>query len=99
MKRPGYFFGENPVDSDVTVPTRSNGLFCPALSTICIHIAGTATVNIISNPFDDAAKDKIIHSTSVSDQLVLASAAIIVLNVTAVTGTVTARVVYNQEIE
>ena len=97
MKRPGYFFSGD--DQDVTVPTRGIGIYCPALSTICIHIAGTGTVNVISNPFDDAAKDRTIHSTSVSDQLVLQSAAIIILDVTAVTGTVTARLVANQEAE
>ena len=99
MKRPGYFFGENPVDSDVTVPTRSNGLFCPALSTICIHIAGTGSVNVISNPFDDAAKDKTLSTLTASGEVVIASAGIIILDVTAVSGTLTARVVYNQEVE
>jgi len=97
MKRPGYFFSGD--DQDVTVPTRGIGVFCPALSTICIHIAGTASVNIISNPFGDSVKDKIIHSIAASDHLVLDSAAIIILDVTAVTGTVTARVVLNQELE
>jgi len=95
MSRPGYFFSGD--DQDVIVPTRGIGVYCPAFSTICIHIDGTGTVNVISNPFGDAAKDKIIHSTSLSDQLVLQSAAIIILDVTAVTGTVTARLVANQE--
>ena len=97
MKRPGYFFSGD--DQDVTVPTRGIGVYCPALSTVCIHIDGTANVNIISNPFGDVAKDKIIHAVAASDHLVLDSAAIIILDVTAVTGTVTARLVANQEAE
>jgi len=96
MSRPGYFFSGD--DQDVTAPTRGIGVYCPALSTVCIHIAGTGNVNIISNPFGDAAKDRIIHSLSASDHLVLDSAAIIILDVTAVTGTVTARLVANEEI-
>lgn len=99
MNRLGYFFGENPVDADVTAPARSNGLYCPALSTIAIHIAGTGSVNVISNPFGDSAKDKILSTLTASGEVVIASASIIFLDVTAVSGTVTAKVIFNQEVE
>lgn len=112
MLRPGYFFEQTSTGSgtgtsvlkqipteSVTVITRSKAVYCPALSTICINISGTATVNIVSNPFDDAAKDKIVKVITATDHLILDSASIIIIDVTAINGTVSARVVFNTEVE
>jgi hypothetical protein len=112
MLRPGYFFAQTstgagtgtdilkPVPTQlVSAITRSNGVFCPALSTISINITGTASVNIISNPFDDPTKDLVLTTLTASGQYVVSSAQNILINVTAVTGTVSARVVFNQELE
>lgn len=81
----------------VTAPTRSTEIFCPALSTVCIHITGTATVKVISNPFNDATKDLVLStiSTAGATNYVVASAINLIVDVTAVTGTVSAKVVYN----
>jgi hypothetical protein len=83
----------------VTAITRAGGIYCPALSTVCIHISGTATVKIISNPFDDAAKDKVLTTLTSSGEYVVASAQNIIIDVTAVTGTVTAMIVANIELD
>ncbi len=112
MLRPGYFFAQTstgtgdgksvmkPIPTqDVTIPTRSNGVFCPALSTVCINIAGTGSVNIISNPFDDPTKDHIIQNLTASGQFVVPSATMLIVDVQAVAGTVSARVVFNQELD
>jgi hypothetical protein len=85
----------------VTAPTRSSELFCPALSTVCVHITGTATVKVISNPFGDAAKDLVLStiSTAGATNYVIASAINLIVDVTAVTGTVSVKVVYNSEVD
>jgi hypothetical protein len=112
MFRPAYFFAQTstgagtgldilkPVPTEsVSAITRSKAIFCPALSTICINISGTATVNIISNPFDDPAKDKIFQVVTATGHFVVDSAAIIIVDVTAISGTVSARAVLNQELD
>jgi hypothetical protein len=83
----------------VTTATRSGGTYCPALSTVCINISGTATVKIISNPFGVNAMDTVLTTVTVSGNYVVDSAAVIVVDVTAVTGTVSALVVFNGEVE
>lgn len=83
----------------VTVPTRSGGIYCPANSTVCINIVGTATVKIISNPFGVSAMDKDLQTITATGHYVVASAAVIVVDVTAVSGTVSALIVFNGEVE
>lgn len=104
MLRPGNFFGQvnnGNGNLDVTVPTRSAALFCPALSKVCVHFAAgtTGSVDIISNPFDVAAKDKILTTITASGQYAVPTADVILLNVTAIAGTISARVIYEQEVE
>lgn len=114
MLRPGYFFEQTSTGSgtgtsvlkaipteSVTAITRSQSIYCPALSTVCIDITGTsASVDIVSNPFGPSAKDKILATLTASGQYVVASAGILLINVTAVTdATVSARVVFNQELD
>jgi len=83
----------------VTVPTRSGGIYCPALSTVNINIVGTASVSIITNPFGVSAMDTVLSTITASGTYAVATAAIIVIDVTAVTGTVSALVVHNGEVE
>jgi hypothetical protein len=89
---------ERLVDSDVTtVVARSRTLYAPAGSTVCVHVSGTATVVIKSNPFADAAKDVTLTSVSASTEYAVASARHILVDVTAVSGTVTAKLVCNED--
>jgi len=83
----------------VTAATRSGGTYCPALSTVCINISGTATVKIISNPFGVSGMDNVLTTISASGDYVVDSAAVIVVDVTAVTGTVSALIMHNGEVE
>jgi hypothetical protein len=89
---------ERLVDSDVTsVPARSRTLYAPAGSTLCVNVSGTATVVIKSNPFADAAKDVTLTSVSASTEYVIASAKHVLIDVTAVSGTVTAKLICNED--
>ena len=100
MNPVAYGFAQKPTPIDtVAVATRGGGIYCPALSTISVVIAATATVNIVSNPFDDAAKDKILTTLSATGEYVNASAHVIIIDVTATTGNVSARIVLNSEVD
>lgn len=83
----------------VTTPTRSGGTFCPALSTVSVNISGTAIVKIISNPFGDATMDTVLTTITASGNYPIATANVIIVDVTAVSGTVSALIVYNGEVE
>lgn len=86
------------VQNDATsVVARSNTLFAPAYSTLCIHISGTATVVIKNNPFADTAKDFTIKTVTTTSQEVISSAMNILVDVTAVSGTVTVRLIPNED--
>jgi hypothetical protein len=87
-----------PVNSTVGTP-RSPGILVPALSTVCVHISGTATVVIKSNPFDDPSKDVTLTSLSATGNYVVPSACNLVIHVTANTGTVTCVIIPNFEIK
>jgi hypothetical protein len=82
---------------DTTVAARSNTLFAPAYSTLCIHISGTATVVIKNNPFADTSKDFTIKTVTATSQEVVTSAMSILVDVTAVTGTVTVKLIPNED--
>lgn len=87
--------------SDVNSTTgtpRSSGIFVPALSTVCIHISATASVAIKSNPFDDPTKDVTLTTISASGIYTVPSSMVLVIHVTANTGTVTCLIVPNQEL-
>lgn len=83
----------------VSVATRCGAVYCPALSTVCIFVAGgvTASVKVISNPFADAAKDKVLLTTAVSAEYVVASAQFIIVDVVSTDGAVSAIVVLNDD--
>ena len=82
-------------ETDTTV--RSNSMFVPADSTLAIHISATATVQVISNPFGDPAKDMILDTVTATNQFNMPTARHIILNVTANTGIVTATIVENED--
>lgn len=80
-----------PVKSDATtVVARSNTIYAPANSTLCVNVSGTATVVIKSNPFSDPAKDVTLQSVSTSTEYAITTAKYVLVDVTAVSGTVTA---------
>ena len=100
MNPVAYGFSNKPTEvSTVAVATRGRGVYCPALSTISVVIAATATVRIISNPFNDAAKDKILTTLNASGEYVVASAQVIIIDVTATTGNVSAMITRNIEVD
>ena len=80
-----------------TAVVRSNCLFAPANSTVAIHITGTATVVVKSNPFGEVAKDFTLATLTATGQQVVVSANYIVLDVTVNTGTVTAILIPNED--
>jgi hypothetical protein len=85
------------IKHSVTAVTRSNTLFAPANSTISIHVAGTATVVIKSNPFGDTAKDITLTTLTATGEYAVTSAKNVLVDVTAVSGTVTAMLVCNED--
>lgn len=82
---------------------RSSTLYCPTFSSICIDFAAgtTGSVKIVNNPFDDtpSAKDKVLTTLTASGVYVIASAGLILLDITAIAGTISARVIYEQEVD
>jgi hypothetical protein len=84
-------------DESVTVPTLSKSVLLPAFSTIIIIIDGTAAIDIISDPFNDITKSIVLQNVIANKQYILAGASMVRLNVTAVTGTVYALAIPNQE--
>lgn len=78
---------------------RSSGVLVPALSSVCINITGTASVVIKSNPFDDPTKDITLTTLTASGVFTVPSAMVIVVQVTANTGTVSAIIVINETID
>lgn len=114
MIRPGYFFTTTnngavnggtdqlkPVfNESTTAIIRSTALYCSSFTTISIDISGTASVQIILNPFDGVPtlKDKVMTTLTTSGTYVVPGAGAYLINVTAVTGTVSARASYDQEI-
>lgn len=101
------FFGSVVVNEDgtqkvtystsATTVRRSYTLFATAQSTLAIHISGTATVQVISNPFGESDKDAVIDTITASDRLFIPSAMNLVLNITAISGTVTAVITNNED--
>lgn len=83
-----------------TAIIRSTALYCSSFTTISIDVAGTASVQIIFNPFDGIpiAKDKVMTTLTTSGTYVTPGAGAYLINVTAITGTVSARASYDQEI-
>lgn len=84
-------------DNDTTTVKRSNVLFAPANSTVAVHISGTATVVIKSSPFGDSTKDFTLATLTATGQQVVVSANYIVVDVTAISGTVTAVLIPNED--
>lgn len=80
-----------------TTIVRSQAIYAPAQSTLAIHISGTATVVVKSSPFADTSKDFTISTVITTSQVAIANANMIVLDVTAVSGTVTAVLVANED--
>jgi hypothetical protein len=79
------------VYSDATTTAkRSQTVYAPANSRICVNVSGTTTVLIKSNPFGVDAMDVTLTTLSASGEYLLQYAAMIVVHVTAVSGTVTA---------
>lgn len=74
--------------STITATDRSFPTYVPALSTICINIVGVATVKVISNPFNDIAKDFVLFTLTATTHLVLDSATAIIVDITTSSGTV-----------
>ena len=83
--------------NNTTTAKRSLALFAPAYSTLAIHVSGTATVVIKTNPFGETAKDFTIKTVTATTQEVITSANWYVIDVTAVSGTVTAVLVCNED--
>lgn len=83
----------------VTSITRSPAIFCSSFTTIAIDIVGTATVQIIHNPFDGVpiAKDRLMTTLTASGTYVTPGAGAYLISVTAVTGTVSARASFDQD--
>jgi hypothetical protein len=93
-----------PIFNEATTAiVRSTALFCPCYSLICVDFAPgtTGSVKIINNPFNDtpSAKDKVLATLTASGQFVMVSAGIVLLDVTAVVGTISARAVFEQELD
>jgi len=93
-------------NESTTVAIRSTALYCPSYTTISIDISGTANVQIIFNPYDGtpSAKDQVaktvtVTSTFANATYVTPGAGSYLINVTAITGTVSARASYDQDIE
>jgi hypothetical protein len=80
-----------------TTVVRSQAVYAPAQSTLAIHISGTATVVVKSSPFADTAKDFTISTVTTTSQVAIANANMIVLDVTAISGTVTAVLIPNDD--
>lgn len=78
---------------------RSSGVLVPALSTVCVYISATASVVIKSNPFDDAAKDFTLTTLTTTGNYVVPSACVVIVQVTANTGTVSCLIVPNEPVE
>ena len=105
---PGYFFKSTASGTNLLAlskfestssSVRSEAVLCPALSTISIYISGSASVNVISNPFDGtpSGKDKVLTTITSSGTYTVASSQIILLDVTVSSGSVSARVVLNED--
>ena len=76
---------------------RSNVIFAPANSTLCIHMSAAASVTIKNNPFGDATKDFTIKTVTATTQEVVTSAMQLVLDVTANSGTITVELILNED--
>lgn len=83
--------------NSTTTTKRSQVIFAPSNSTVAIHISGTGTVVIKSSPFGDSAKDFTLATLTATGQQVVVSANFIVVDVTAVNGTVTAVLIPNED--
>jgi len=83
----------------VSVATRGIANHLPALSTVCVYIPGgvTASVKVVSNPFDDAAKDKVLTTLVASGEYVVASSQVIIVDVASTDGAVSVRIVPNED--
>ncbi len=82
-----------------TATGRSNYLYVPAGSKLVLHISATASVQVISNPFSVAAKDIVLQTVTATGSYAFTTADVIAINITANTGTVSAVVVNNVELD
>jgi hypothetical protein len=83
--------------NSTTVAKRSRVIFAPALSTVAVHVSGTGTAVIKSSPFGDTSKELTLTTLTATGQYTVASANQIVVDVTAVSGTVTAALLPNED--
>lgn len=90
-------------NESTTIAVRSTALFCPSHSLICVDFAPgtTGSVQVIQNPFDatPSAKDIILVTLTASGQFIMTSAGIILINVSTINGTISARAIFNQPLE
>ena len=108
MKKPIAFFPATTSGTEVlkvatvlskTGTGRSNSVFLPALSTVSLRFTSTGSVQVISNSFDDSGRDLVIDTVTANKDVVINSASVITLNITANAGTIYASGLANGEIE
>ncbi len=88
----------------VTTPYRSTSFNVKNLATITVHIVGTASVKVISNPFDTfSGKDVVLQtiSTAGATQYTVQATSTVCLEVTSMASgaTVSARIVYEDGVD
>lgn len=79
----------------LSVSDRSLPVYVPALSTVSIYISGTASVKVISNPFNATAKDKVLSTITSSNDVAISTATILIIDATLSSGTVDIAVTTN----
>lgn len=89
---------------DVTTPYRSSSFTVKNLAAIAIHIVGTASVKVISNPFDVfSGKDITLQTISAtgSTQYIVQSTSVVCIEVTSMSAgaSVSARIVYEDGVD
>ena len=89
---------------NVTTPYRSTSFNVKNLATITVHIVGTATVKVITNPFDAfSGKDVVLQtiSTAGATQYTVQGTSTVCVEVTSMTAgaTVSARIVYEDGVD
>ena len=72
----------------LSVSDRSLPIYVPALSTVSIYISSSASVKVISNPFNASAKDKVLSTITSSNDVAISTATILIIDATLTSGTV-----------
>jgi len=85
--------------NSTTVPIVGNTVRCPALSTLVLHIQGTASVKVSINAFKDPNKLITVGTYTTSTAVPINTAMDIQVQVVTVSGTVTAGLIYNNEVD